>query len=301
MEELNLSCDYDLPVNNQLEINPSVKSHTSAFQGTDKIRVVVIEDLELTLIGIRTALHQYENIEIVGDALNAKDGLTLLNRTQPQIVIIDIGLPSLKGIQLTKDIKTKYPKIKVVILTLNSDKETVLTAFEKGANSYCMKDIKFDKLIEAIHLTDLGKTWIDPTIAHFVLEQALFNSLHFNKSSLDEEMLNLYTLTGRELEILRLIVDGSTNGAIANQLHITIGTVKSHVRNILNKIGAAIPYSSSSSCFTLRLSGLKNLLHLRIKIMTQLLLNNVLQQIEQEIEIDAAAVVGKLASGLPLD
>ncbi|NJM21713.1 MAG: response regulator transcription factor, partial [Richelia sp. SM1_7_0] len=86
-----------------------------------------------------------------------------------------------------------------------------------------------------------------PTVANFVLEQALFNSLHFNKSSLDEEMLNLYTLTGRELEILRLIVDGSTNGAlrrrrlaplIADQLHITIGTVKSHVRNILNKVGA---------------------------------------------------------------
>ena len=249
MEELNLSCHeqqhYDLPVNNQLEINSTVKSHTSA-QGTDKIRVVIIEDLELTLIGIRTALHQYENIEIVGDALNAKDGLTLLNRTQPQIVIIDIGSPSSKGIQLTREIKTKYPKIKIVILTLNSDKETVLTSFAAGANSYCMKDIKFDKLIEAIHLTYLGKTWIDPTIAHFVLEQALFNSLHFNKSSLDEEMLNLYTLTGRELEILRLIVDGSTNGAItfgraslnADQLHITIGTVKSHVRNILNKVGA---------------------------------------------------------------
>ena len=218
MEELNYhhheQQHYDLPVNNQLEINPSVKSHKNS-QCTEKIRVVVIEDLELTLIGIRTALHQYENIEIVGDALNSKDGLTLLNRTQPQIVIIDIGSPSLKGIQLTREIKTKYPKIKIVILTLNSDKETVLTSFAAGANSYCMKDIKFDKLIEAIHLTYLGKTWIDPTVAHFVLEQALFNSLHFNKSSLDEEMLNLYTLTGRELEILRLIVNGSTNGAIA--------------------------------------------------------------------------------------
>ncbi|MBE9214952.1 response regulator transcription factor [Plectonema cf. radiosum LEGE 06105] len=242
MEELNYDYHqkehYDLPINNQLEINSTVNYPQSAFQGTDKIRIVIIEDLELTLIGIRTALHQYENIEIVGDALNAKDGLTLLNRTQPQIVIIDIGLPSLNGIQLIREIKTKYPKMKVIILTLNSDKETVLTAFAAGANSYCMKDIKFDKLIEAIHLTYLGKTWIDPTVAHFVLEQALFNSLHFNKSSLDEEMLNLYTLTGRELEILRLIVDGSTNGAIADQLHITIGTVKSHVRNILNKVGA---------------------------------------------------------------
>ena len=251
MEELNYDYHqkehYDLPINNQLEINSRVNYPQSAFEGTDKIRIVIIEDLELTLIGIRTALHQYENIEIVGDALNAKDGLTLLNRTQPQIVIIDIGLLSLNGIQLIREIKTKYPKMKVIILTLNSDKETVLTVFTAGANSYCMKDIKFDKLIEAIHLTYLGKTWIDPTIAHFVLEQALFNSLHFNKSSLDEEMLNLYTLTGRELEILRLIVDGSTNGAlrrrrlaplIADQLHITIGTVKSHVRNILNKVGA---------------------------------------------------------------
>ncbi|NJL81524.1 MAG: response regulator transcription factor [Richelia sp. SM2_1_7] len=93
MEELNLSCDYDLLINNQSEINSTVKSHTNA-QGTEKIRVVIIEDLELTLIGIRTALHQYENIEIVGDALNAKDGLILLNQLKPNIVIIDIGLPS---------------------------------------------------------------------------------------------------------------------------------------------------------------------------------------------------------------
>jgi DNA-binding NarL/FixJ family response regulator len=105
-----------------------------------------------------------------------------------------------------------------------------------------MKDIRFQKLIEAIHLTYQGDTWIDPAIARFVLEQAQRNFLYLNSQNsddaVDKEMLDMYTLTSRELEILRLIVSGKTNAAIATKLYITIGTVKAHVRNILMKVGA---------------------------------------------------------------
>lgn len=229
------------------EISNGVKASTinHNFLNIDKVRVAVIEDQELILMGIRAALKQYQNLEVVGNASNARDGLLILNKFKPAIVIVDIGLPDKDGIQLTREIKRKYPGIKIIILTFHSDRDTVLKAFAAGANSYCMKDIRFSKLIEAIYLTYLGNTWIDPAIAHFVLEQAQKNPIYFSHhgsqrydDGLDEEMLSLYTLTDRELQILKLIVNGNTNAAIAQELHITIGTVKSHIRNILNKIGA---------------------------------------------------------------
>jgi DNA-binding NarL/FixJ family response regulator len=228
----------------ELEINSPVKHPVDDISSINKIRVVVIEDHELTRIGIRTTL-QHEQINVVGDAGNATDGLKLLNNLQPDIAIVDISLPDKDGVQLTREIKRKNPEMKVLILTLHDTREAVLTAFAAGANSYCMKDIKFDKLIEAIHLTYRGYTWIDPAIAGFVLEQAQKNPLHISKfvprnsdDTLDSEMLDLYTLTEREFEILRLIVEGNNNAAIATKLYITLGTVKAHVRNILIKVGA---------------------------------------------------------------
>jgi DNA-binding NarL/FixJ family response regulator len=230
---------------NKLEINSPEQHQDNQIEGIHKIRVIVIENHELARMGIKTALLQNENIEVVGDAGNATEGLQLLNNLQPDIAIIDIGLSDKDGIQLTREIKIINPEIKVLILTLHDSKETVLTAFAAGADSYCMKDIRFQKLIEAIHLTYQGDTWIDPAIAKFVLEQAQRNSLYFSNldsqnsdEAVDKEMLDMYTLTSRELEILSLIVSGKTNAAIATKLYITIGTVKAHVRNILMKVGA---------------------------------------------------------------
>ena len=138
------------------------------FQYIDKISVVIIEDHELTLIGIKTSLQRDEKIVIAGDAVNGKNGLDLLNKLQPDIAIIDISLPDKDGIQITREIKEKNTKIKVIILTLWDCKDTALRAFAVGADSYCIKNIGFEKLIEVIYLTYCGHTWIDPTIAHFI-------------------------------------------------------------------------------------------------------------------------------------
>ncbi|PAX52250.1 response regulator [Brunnivagina elsteri] len=205
----------------------------------EKIRVVVIEDHELSLLGIRTSIKQDETILIVGDAVNGINGLHLLNKLQPDIAIIDIGLPGKDGIQITREIKQSNPEMKVIILTLCDRKETVLRAFAVGADSYCMKDIGFEKLIEVIHLTYRGNTWIDPKIAHIILEQAKRSSRSIsNLDGIDEDMLDFYVLTQRELEILQLVVDGNRNAEIASKLYITVGTVKSHIHNILMKVGA---------------------------------------------------------------
>ncbi|MBD2435295.1 response regulator transcription factor [Nostoc sp. FACHB-110] len=219
-----------------------------------KIRIVLIEDHDLTRVGIRTALQQKEEIEVLGEAANAAEGLKLLKMLQPDIAIVDIGLPDKDGIALTREIKaitTGEEATRVLILTLRDNKEAVLAAFAAGADSYCMKDIKFDNLLEAVRVTYNGNAWIDPAIARIVLQQAQQNSpkqetvtsdnkntTQNEETSENEEVIDPYTLTERELEVLQLIVEGCSNAVIAERLYITVGTVKTHVRNILNKLCA---------------------------------------------------------------
>ncbi|MBE9051073.1 response regulator transcription factor [Nostocales cyanobacterium LEGE 11386] len=220
-----------------------------------KIRIALIEDHDLTRVGIRTALLQKEEIEVVGEAANAAEGLKMLKKVQPDIAIVDIGLPDKDGIELTRELKAltngEDASTKVLILTLQDNKEAVLAAFAAGADSYCMKDIKFDNLLEAVRVTYNGNAWIDPAIARIVLQQAQQNPPKLEtvttdqknpsqnlESEEDSEMIDPYTLTERELEVLQLIVEGCSNAVIAERLYITVGTVKTHVRNILNKLCA---------------------------------------------------------------
>ncbi len=222
-----------------------------------KIRVALIEDHDLTRVGIRTALQQRQEIEVVGEAANANDGLKLLEAEHPDIAIVDIGLPDKDGIELTRQLKasqdpTDESRTKVLILTLRDNKEAVLAAFAAGADSYCMKDISFDNLLEALRVTHGGNAWIDPAIARIVLQQAqqtpegstenvVIDSKTVSINAADAEydqMIAAYPLTERELEVLQLIVEGCSNAIIAEKLYITVGTVKTHVRNILNKLCA---------------------------------------------------------------
>lgn len=221
-----------------------------------KIRVALIEDHDLTRVGIRTALQQRQEIEVVGEAANAHDGLKLLEAEHPDIAIVDIGLPDKDGIELTRQLKASQeagegPETKVLILTLRDSKEAVLAAFAAGADSYCMKDISFDNLLEALRVTYGGNAWIDPAIARIVLQQAQqtpegtdiavdsSKTVAINAADAEyDQMIAAYPLTERELEVLQLIVEGCSNAVIAEKLYITVGTVKTHVRNILNKLCA---------------------------------------------------------------
>jgi DNA-binding NarL/FixJ family response regulator len=220
-----------------------------------KIRIAIIEDHELTRLSICTTLRQKGDIEVVGEANNASSGLILLKTIQPDIAIVDIGLPDQDGIELTRKIKTTTddspPKIKVLILTMQDNKESVIAAFNAGADSYCMKDINCDNLLEAVRVTAGGNPWIDPMIARIILERVQQNPYPLDSILMDttavsstieftenQSAITPYLLTERELEVLKLIVEGCSNAAIAQKLYITIGTVKTHVRNIMNKLCA---------------------------------------------------------------
>lgn len=201
------------------------------------IRVALIEDDDLICMGLRTALEAFPEITWLGEAHTGKEGFQLLQLTQPNIVILEIDLPDLDGIELTKRIKNSpaHQNIKVLILTLHHEEQAVLAAFRAGADSYCMKNIRTELLLEAIKATQVGQSWIDPAIARIVLNHAK-RSPEFDEKSQEQKVST--PLTYRELEVLNLIVNGNSNAEIGEKLFITVGTAKTHVRNILNKLCA---------------------------------------------------------------
>jgi two-component system, NarL family, response regulator LiaR len=224
-------------------------------------RVVLIEDHDLTRIGLQTALQQNSNVDVIGEAATGLEGLKLLQTLRPDVAIVDIGLPDISGIELTQRFKQssahsdipESESTKVLILTLQDDENAVLAAFAAGADSYCMKNVSSNRLLEAVEMTREGNNWIDPSIARLVLFQvqqtqqmkvSASQSRESEKITIEgidpdhEKLLAADPLTERELEVLQLIVKGCSNLAIAEKLYITVGTVKTHVRNILNKLSA---------------------------------------------------------------
>jgi DNA-binding NarL/FixJ family response regulator len=175
---------------------------------------------------------------------------------KPDVAIVDIGLPDIDGIELTRRFRQAQALMeddtdtRVLILTLQDNEDVVLAAFAAGADSYCMKDVSLDQLVDALRVTNEGNSWIDPAIARVVLRKnrlsqpsnGAVEDNHLVAITAAEpeynQIIEAYPLTERELEVLQLIVDGCSNAVIAEKLFITVGTVKTHVRNILNKLCA---------------------------------------------------------------
>ncbi|MEM8805595.1 MAG: response regulator transcription factor [Cyanobacteria bacterium P01_G01_bin.38] len=214
------------------------------------IRVALIEDHDLTRMGLRAGLKQ-AGFDFVGEAANGAQGLGLLKDKQPDVALVDIGLPDIDGIELVKTFKESLPgaKTRILMLTMHDSEKAVLAAFAAGADSYCTKDIDTENLVLAVKETHAGHAWIAPAIANIVLQQVkqpLSAGVALEDRTVEiravdpdyEQIIEAYPLTDRELEILELIVAGCSNAKIAEQLFVTVGTVKTHVRNILNKLGA---------------------------------------------------------------
>jgi DNA-binding NarL/FixJ family response regulator len=219
----------------------------------EDIRVVLIEDHDVVRIGLRTVLQIQPGIKVAGEATNGLQGLELLKTTPIDVALVDIGLPGIDGIELTQQFRQfqkENPAVttKVIMLTMQGSEDIVLAAFAAGADSYCMKDIGIEQLIEAIRMTHTGNAWIDPAIASIVLRQMRqsISKAPSQKQTIEirslepeyEQVLASDPVTDREREVLELMVAGCTNVVIAERLFITVGTVKTHVRNILAKLCA---------------------------------------------------------------
>ena len=207
------------------------------------IRVLLCEDHELVRMGLSIMIDKSEDITLIGEAENGLLGVELAKQLSPDIVLMDIGLPNIDGIEATKRIKDFNPQIKVLIFTSRDDSDDIFAAFKSGADGYIMKGASTENIHTAIRSVNEGVAWIDPQIARLVLSSIqaptsnntgnTTNGINYKAGKLQ------YGLTEQEMEVLALIVNGLTNPQIAEALTITKATTKAHVHSVLQKLSAA--------------------------------------------------------------
>lgn len=197
---------------------------------SEPISVVLVEDHALTRAGLRTALEATGDMKVVAEAGDGVTAERVVLDARPDVAIVDLGLPGRDGVALTRAIKAAAPQTHVVILTMHELDDEVLAALSAGADAYCVKTSDPSTVIDAVRIVAGGGAYFDPRIAHVVLRRLGAPSPAPTADS---------PLTPRELDVLRLIADGVGNAEIGERLFIGLGTVKGHIRDILEKLSAA--------------------------------------------------------------
>lgn len=190
------------------------------------IRVIIVDDHEMTRVGLRFFLAMYADLELVGEARNGEEALVLCQQTQPDVVLMDLVMPGMDGAQTTRRIRREYPQTQILVVTSFDDDDLVQQALQAGAIGYLLKNISAGTLAEAIRAAHAGRSTLAEEIAGVVVELV--------RQPTDPGR----NLTHREREVLSLFVEGLPNAQIAHRLAISQATVKYHVRSILNKLGA---------------------------------------------------------------
>jgi DNA-binding NarL/FixJ family response regulator len=190
------------------------------------MRILIVEDDPLMRLGLEQALSDYSEFDIIGQAEDGYSAIQMALNLKPDLVVMDIGLPGLDGISATKQIKDSLSDIRVVILTSHTLQTEVIAALSSGADAYCVKGASLDRLLAAIAAAKDGASYLDPQIARVVLDNL--------KTPVVNE--NIANLSERELEVLKLIVEGKSNVEIAEDLYLSANTIKTHVRGIMNKL-----------------------------------------------------------------
>jgi DNA-binding NarL/FixJ family response regulator len=196
-----------------------------------KQNILIVEDHELTRFGLKTAFEGVDYVGTIYEAESAETAIQIFNNNKIDIIIMDLGLPNMNGIEATRQIRSSNKDVKIVILTSHNDEKEVLNSLKAGANAYCSKEINPQRLIQVVQSVADGAAWFDPSIAHIVL-RASANSSCFD----GENNAKDYDLTAREAQILKLMTEGYSNMEIAQILVISINTTKAHVANILQKL-----------------------------------------------------------------
>lgn len=189
-------------------------------------RILLVEDHAFTRDGLRATLNLESDLRVVAEARSGEEALELLPGQELELVVVDIGLPGIDGIQTASEIKKRWPALRIVMLTAHDLREEVLASLASGADAYCLKNASPDLLLLAIRAAAAGSAYLDPQVAHHVLGGIRAPEAHM-------------ALTPRELEVLQLIAEGLPNKDIAAALDISISTVKLHVQDILVRLQAA--------------------------------------------------------------
>jgi len=195
---------------------------------TSTIRVFLLDDHEVVREGLRTLLEAQDDIEVVGEAATAEDGLARIPPTAPHVAVLDVRLPDGDGVEVCREVRSRHPEIACLILTSYSDDEALFDAIMAGAAGYVLKQIKGTDLVDAVRQVAQGQSLLDPSVTERVLDR-------LRRGPEEDERLS--RLTDQERRILDLIAEGLTNRRIADELHLAEKTVKNYVSNLLTKLG----------------------------------------------------------------
>ncbi|MBP6209921.1 MAG: response regulator transcription factor [Anaerolineales bacterium] len=196
------------------------------------MKILLCDDQAVIRDGLEMLLNLEKDFQVIGAAQDGAEAVELAAQKQPDLILMDLKMPIMNGIEATREIHTKFPNIKILVLTTYDDDEWVFDAIRAGAAGYLLKDTPRQKIVEAIRGTVEGKSFLDPAIAGKLLNQV---------ASKQTQPTSILTgkLTERELDVLRLIAKGINNSDIAVQLHLSEGTVRNHVSAILEKLGVS--------------------------------------------------------------
>lgn len=195
----------------------------------DKLRVLIADDHTIVRSGVHLLLEGEADIEVVGEALNGREALQQAEKLKPDLILMDISMPEMDGLEATRQVKTRWPNIQVLILTMHRSDEYFFEALKSGASGYILKAADTDELVNAVRAVGKGEVFLYPSMAKKLLEDYLRGLENHNQIDT--------LLSEREIEIMRLLVEGYSNKEIAAELVISLSTVHTHRGNLMRKLG----------------------------------------------------------------
>jgi DNA-binding NarL/FixJ family response regulator len=195
-----------------------------------KRKIVIAEDHKILREGLKSLLRTIEDLEIVGEAADGIEAIRCVENYHPELLLLDLSMPKMNGISVIRDLKSRFPEIKILVLTIHESEDYILESFHSGLNGYCLKDANYSELLIAIRSVLDGKTYLSPSISEKVLEGFLEDRKTLKtRSSWD-------MITEREREVLKLVGEGYKNKEISDYLCISVKTVEKHRSNIMRKL-----------------------------------------------------------------
>ena len=215
-----------------------MEAQASLGEEQELLRIAIVDDHELARKSLQNMLSDEPDIEVVGEAANGQEALSLCSRLRPDLVLMDVRMPKMDGLAATREIKRRYPKISVVMLTMHENPDYLFEALKAGASGYVLKDASQEAVVEAVRQVLEGESSLDTKLAARLLRRLAAEAGSGEDSSGTETRRAplVAALTPRELEVLGLMLRGKANRQIAQELSISPGTVKAHVEHIIGKL-----------------------------------------------------------------
>ena len=197
-----------------------------------RTRILLVDDHEIVRAGLRTMLGTQDDIDVVGEADNGREALRCVDELRPEVVVMDVGMPDLNGIDATRQIMALAPSTAIIILSMHSDHRYVAEAFKAGAKGYLIKDCAFDELVIAVNAVASNRVYVSPSIAGWVVADFVRS---LDNSSVLPAKAPSHRLSPREREVLQLVAEGKPTKQIAGLLHVSVKTIETHRRQIMQK------------------------------------------------------------------